>query len=124
MSINFISYISFWIGFVTVAILLMCLAIVSYKKGTRKLTNQEVSNLGKTLGSIKTIGGLTLAGISIIILIVVFSVQSTPNPFLLGIFIAASFFVGVMVLLDNFVLRAMFAWNSKDPRVQKLINSK
>ena len=115
----------YWLGIAGALVLLVLFFGRSYRISKRGLTAQQKKNALKTarsarLGWLWLTVGIVLYGIGRYAL----GWFNEPAPFLIGGFSALLVGMGVGMLLDNFWLHAIFAWNNKDPRVRRAFGGK
>lgn len=117
----------YWPGVVITTVALLLFFSRSYMIGKRKLTEKEKRTLHRTAVSARLGWVWASIGFSVFLLlryVLRLDWITSPAPALVGGFGTAALLMGIAILLDNYWLRAMFAWNNSDPHIRSLLGGK
>jgi hypothetical protein len=111
-------------GFIFAFFITALLGVTSFKRSRKKLTKKQIHNVAATAGSLRYYTlWLGIGSVAYVVTKIRFQADQPPD-FLLGSFFGFCLFMGAMILLDNYWLKRIFIWNSKDPRVKRIIGKK
>jgi hypothetical protein len=119
---HYYGYASFWASVVGSGLLILFFFVSSYIKDRRGYSTKDLSNAGRTLGSVRTTQ-TWMKRWGFIIVLAVFLLQVShldPPAFLMGGVLTIFLLMGLGMLVDNLFGLGMFAWNSRRPEMREL----
>lgn len=112
---------TFWIAFADAVILTLVIDVSSYRKDRRRYSAKEVRSVARTMSSVRFMDKTFWIWFLPIVGINFFTFRHIDSTALMGAAVGLFVCISLSMLIDNLFTLGMFGWNSRDPKIRKLI---